>query len=224
MALFGKIHGRMQQLWQIRKLSIPITKISHEVEDVAECSPGSIARVPVSRRPMPPRTRCGPQPRLGTREYLPYRNDLEDRGWDLDAGVYIRAMTGIGHGRARLIEVPKDFWGPAKLPTPGKSRGRQSADVLKRLAEYGILCDDLLPSTNSLIPLFVLHWQWNSQPGYRFSKALRWFLMANRDGRYSGSALTSLNEDVRPSQRPPISTARGRSREASTRLCRNCSR
>lgn len=45
--------------------------------------------------------------------------------------------------------------------------------------------------------MFVLHRRWGSTLNYRFSKALRWFLLANRDGRYSGSALTSLNEDVR---------------------------
>lgn len=56
---------------------------------------------------------------------------------------------------------------------------------------------DLLPSTNSLIPLFALHHHWRNKPGYCFSKALRWFLLANRDGRYRGSAITSLNEDVR---------------------------
>jgi hypothetical protein len=56
---------------------------------------------------------------------------------------------------------------------------------------------DLLPSTNSLIPLFVLHHHWGGKQGYRFGKALRSFLLANRDGRYSGSAITSLNEDVR---------------------------
>jgi hypothetical protein len=35
---------------------------------------------------------------------------------------------------------------------------------------------------------------------YNFKKALFWFLLANRDGRYTGSAITSLNEDVRAIQ------------------------
>lgn len=47
------------------------------------------------------------------------------------------------------------------------------------------------------IPLFVLHQHWSSKPNYSFSKALRWFLLANRDGRYSGSSITYLNEDVK---------------------------
>ena len=36
MELFAKIHANMQRLWQIRDMEIPIIKISHEVEDVAE--------------------------------------------------------------------------------------------------------------------------------------------------------------------------------------------
>lgn len=33
---FGNVHGRLQRIWQIRERDIPIIKISHEVEDVAE--------------------------------------------------------------------------------------------------------------------------------------------------------------------------------------------
>lgn len=106
-------------------------------------------------------------------------------------------MTGIGHGRARIIEVPKDFWNPSNLPSVWKHTQGTISEVLKRLAELGILSPDLIPSTNSLIPLFVLHHRWEGRSGYRFGKALRWFLLANWDGRYSGSAITSLNEDVR---------------------------
>ncbi len=129
--------------------------------------------------------------------YLPFRNDLEERGWDLDAGIFIRTMTGIGHGRARLVEVPKDFWDSARLPDVWARTRDVIAEVLKRLAEFGITSADLLPSVNALIPLFVLHARWSGASNYKFGKALRWFLLASRDGRYSGSAITSLNEDVR---------------------------
>jgi hypothetical protein len=36
MEVFTKVHARLQRLWQIRERDIPIIKISHEVEDVAE--------------------------------------------------------------------------------------------------------------------------------------------------------------------------------------------
>jgi hypothetical protein len=198
MELFGKMHARLQRLWQIRERDIPIIKISHEVEDVAEI----FARLNqegtrVKEADVTLALAAVRNPGWVRDEYLPFRSKLEDDGWDLDAGIFVRTMTGIGKGRARLIEVPKDFWNPQNLLAVWKAARETIPEVLKRLAEVGIMSADLLPSTNSLIPLFVLHHHWGGKQGYRFGKTLRWFLLANRDGRYSGSAVTSLNEDVR---------------------------
>jgi hypothetical protein len=196
--LFGKVHARLQRLWQIRERDIPIIKISHEVEDVAEI----FARLNqegtrVKEADVVLALAAVRNPGWVRDEYLPFRNKLEDDGWDLDAGIFVRTMTGIGRGRARLIEVPKDFWSPQNLRVVWKQTKETISGVLKRLAEFGITSADLLPSTNSLIPLFVLHYRWGDKAGYRFGKAMHWFLLANWDGRYSGSAITSLNEDVR---------------------------
>jgi len=198
MELFGKVHARLQRLWQIRERDIPIIKISHEVEDVAEI----FARLNqegtrVKEADVILALAAVRNPGWVRNEYLPFRSKLEDDGWDLDAGIFVRTMTGIGQGRARLTEVPKDFWKPENLSTVWKAAEETIVEVLKRLAEVGIMSADLLPSTNSLIPLFVLHEHWGGKPDYRFGKALRWFLLANRDGRYSAAATTRLNEDVR---------------------------
>ena len=196
--LFSKVHARLQRLWQIRERVIPIIEISHEVEDVAEI----FARLNqegtrVKEADVILALAAVRNPGWVRNEYLPFRNELESKGWELDAGIFVRTMTGIGKGRARLKEVPKDFWKPENLSTVWEAAEETITEVLKRLAEYGIMSADLLPSTNSLIPLFVLHHHWGDKQGYHFGKALRWFLLANRDGRYSGSAITSLNEDVR---------------------------
>jgi hypothetical protein len=198
MELFGKVHARLQRLWQIRERDIPIIKISHEVEDVAEI----FARLNqegtrVKEADVILALAAVQNPGWVRNEYLPFRNELEDSGWDLDAGIFVRTMTGIDKGRARLKEVPKDFWNAENFTVAWEKAKATILEVLKRLAEVGIMSADLLPSTNSLIPLFVLHHHWGGKQGYRFGKALRSFLLANRDGRYSGSAITSLNEDVR---------------------------
>lgn len=198
MILFGTVHARLQRLWQIRERDIPIVKTTHEVEDVAEIFTRlNREGTRVKEADVVLALAAVRNPGWVRDDYLPYRNDLEEHGWDLTAGIFIRTMTGLGRGRARLIEVSKDFWNPDKLPATWKEAQKSITDVLKRLAEVGIASSDLLPSTNSLIPLFVLHSRWNGKPGYQFNKALLWFLLANRDGRYSGSAITSLNEDVR---------------------------
>jgi len=196
--VFAKVHARLQRLWQIRERDIPVVKISHEIEDVAEIFARlNQAGTRVKEADVILALAAVRNPGWVREQYLPFRSDLEERGWDLDAGIFVRAMAGIGAGRARLIEVPKNFWNQEKLPDVWERTKDVITDCLKRLAEYGVLSASILPSSNTLIPLFVLHHRWSSQPGYVFGRAFRWFLLANRDGRYSGSAVTALNEDVR---------------------------
>ena len=196
--LFAKVHPHLSRLWQIRERDVPTIKIDHEVEDVAEIFARlNQAGTRLKEADVVLALAAVRNPGWVRNDYLPYREDLEDRGWDLDAGIFIRTMTGIGCARARLKEVPKNFWDPENLPSVWRDAQRAISGTLRRLAEFGILSDGLLPSANSLIPLFVMHHRWENEPNYRFGGALRWFLLANRDGRYSGSAITTLNEDVR---------------------------
>lgn len=198
MMVFGKIHAHLQRLWQIREKDIPIVKINHEVEDVAEIFARlNQAGTRVKEADVVLALAAVRNPGWVRNEYLPFRNDLEERGWNLDAGIFIRTMTGIGQGRARLIEVQKDFWRKENLQSVWTKTKVTIEEIRRRLAELGIFSPDLLPSTNSLIPFFVLHHRWGNQAEYRFGESFRWFLLANKDGRYSGSAITSLNEDVR---------------------------
>jgi hypothetical protein len=196
--LFSKVHARLHRLWQIRERVIPIIEINHEAEDVVEI----FARLNqegtrVKEADVTLAIIAEKNPGWVREEYLPFRNKLEDKGWDLEAGIFIRTMTGIGRGQTRLKEVPRDFWNPENLSKVWRDTRETIVEVLRRLAEYGITSVDLLPSENSLIPLFVIHHRWRDEQGYRFGKALRWFLRANWDGRYSGSAITSLSEDIR---------------------------
>ncbi|MBW1987876.1 MAG: DUF262 domain-containing protein [Deltaproteobacteria bacterium] len=196
--LFDLIHPRMSRLWRIRERNIPIIKISHEVEDVAKIFARlNQAGTRVKEADVTLALAAVRNPGWVRNDYLPFCNDLEEHGWDLDAGIFIRTMTGIGHGRARLIEVPEEFWSPTTLPIVWDKAKEVIEEVRKRLAEFGIFSPAQLPSTNSLIPFFTLNHRSRDWPDYNFKKALFWFLLANRDGRYSGAAITSLNEDVR---------------------------
>lgn len=196
--LFTRIHGKLQRLWQLRERDIPIIKVGHEVEDVAEIFARlNQAGTRVKEADVVLALAAARNPGWVRESYLPFVDDLEARGWDLDAGVFVRAMTSVGYGRARLIEVPKTFWSPDSLPGVWKKTSAVIADVVRRLAQYGILSAALLPSANALIPLFTLHEKWSEASSYDFRRSLYWFLLASRDGRYSGSAITTLNEDVR---------------------------
>jgi hypothetical protein len=67
--------------------------------------------------------------------------------------------------------------------------------IIKKMSERGILSSDLLPSHNALIPLFALYDQFGSED-FVFEKGLYWFIRATWAGRYSGSATTTLNQDL----------------------------
>lgn len=198
--LFPTIHGRIQRLWQVTKRTIPIVTIDHEPEDVAEIFARlNQAGTRIREADVVLALAAVQNPGWVREEYLPFAHAVEDWGWDLEAGVFIRTMTGIGARRARLKEVSAEFWRPESMLKGGVwKRSCQAINHgLKRLAEWGLQSDDLIPSNNSLIPLFVFHDRWADHPQYRFERLYRWFLLANRDGRYGGSATTSLNEDVR---------------------------
>jgi hypothetical protein len=196
--LFDEVHVNINNIWQIRDREVPIVKINHEVEDVAEIFRRlNQAGTKVKEADVVLALAAVRNPGWVRKEYLPYRNDLEEKSWELDAGVFIRTMTGIGYGRARLIDVPKTFWKTPNFKEVWKHSQKGINDTIKRLAEYGITSPDLLPSSNSLIPLFSLTHKFSNSTNYKFNKTLRWFLLANKDGRYTGSAITSLNEDIR---------------------------
>ncbi len=193
-----KVRSRLQRLWQIRERDIPTIEIEHEVEDVAEIFARlNQAGTRVKEADVVLALAAVRNPGWVRGKYLPFRDDLEDRGWDLDAGIYVRTMTGIHVGRARLLEVPETFWKPESFPSIWKKTEQTIREVIKKLQEYGLLSAKLLPSANSLIPLFVLHAKFHDTQEYNFGEALKWFLLANWDGRYSGSAITTLNEDTK---------------------------
>jgi len=72
--------------------------------------------------------------------------------------------------------------------------------VLKWLETYGIVTTDLMPSDAVLVPASAL---FDRFPDADRGKAFEWMLQALRYGRYSGSAVTSLDEDLREIEAAP---------------------
>lgn len=194
--LFTSIHAHLHRLWQIREASVPVIEISHEVEDVAEIfarlnREGTLIR----EADVILALAAVRNPGWVREDYLPFVDELEEKGWKLEAGIFLRTMTGVGLGKARLKEVPKDFWNPPPFGSVWKQVKGSLSEVITKLAVFGIFNTDLVPSTNSLIPLFVAHHFWKDKREYRFERLFRWFLLANRDGRYGGAAIANLDED-----------------------------
>jgi hypothetical protein len=129
------------------------------------------------------------------KEFDPFLNDLEEKGFEIDPAILIRTFAAIGTGRARLKDIKEDFWEDQSKFWDAWEKTKDSVkEVVKLMNNIGILSSEILPSHNALIPLFVLHSKFGKD--FNFKKALYWFLIATGDGRYSGSAITVLDQDI----------------------------
>ena len=118
------------------------------------------------------------------------------KGFEFDPGIIIRTLAIIGSASARLKDIPDKFWESSdQFDENWKITKDAISSVIKNLREVGVLSDELLPSLNVLIPIFVLRAKFPKD--FNFRKAFYWMLLATRDGRYSGSALTALDQDAK---------------------------
>jgi hypothetical protein len=192
-ALFTQIFNSLQQLHSLTEKTVYEQEIAHSPEDVAEIfgrlnSAGTKVKeadifiaLMAARNPDWVRTR-----------FLPFIDGLEDDGYELEPGIFVRTMTGILVGKADLEEA-KEFWSLDLSESWEKTEDVMTA-VIQNLVQKGVLNSDILPSKNALIPLFILRGKFGTK--MNFDHAFYWFLLASRDGRYGGSSNTILTADA----------------------------
>ncbi len=191
MNLVGTMHAAM------RRQFVAI-EIDHDPVDVAEIfgrlnsagtkvNEGDIALALVAVR----------QPGWVKDELLPYLDDLHERGFDFDPSFVVRAMAAIRRGSTRLKTVERNFWDKgADFDAAWKRATTAISNTINVLREEGVLDADILPSRNALIPLFVLDDRHLHGDAKGLRRGFAWMLRATRDGRYSGSAATAMDQDV----------------------------
>jgi uncharacterized protein with ParB-like and HNH nuclease domain len=193
-AQFTIIFSSLQLLNSVRNKTVFEQEIQHKPEDVAEIfgrlnSAGTkvkeadifVALVAAKNRDW-------------VREkFLPFVTGLEEDGYDLEPGIFIRTLTAIAVRKVDLKEIGQDFW-EKDLDLNWNKTEKTMTTIIQNLTAKGILNSDLLPTKNALIPLFVLHDKFGS--GLNFNHAFYWFLLASRDGRYSTSSNTILTSDI----------------------------
>ncbi|GAB6283299.1 MAG: DUF262 domain-containing protein [Ignavibacterium sp.] len=194
---FSEVHGKLQSIKKIESYPLYEIIIDHEVEDVAEIFTRlNMAGVKVRESDIIIALVAAKQVGWVRKEFNPFLKSLEDKGFEIDPAILIRSLAVIGKGMARLKDIPEDFWKMSKDFQAGWKNTKDSISfVIRKMHEVGILSSDLLPSHNALIPLFVLRSKFGD--AFNFKKALRWFLLATGDGRYSGSAITILDQDAK---------------------------
>ncbi len=193
---FGALNGIISVVWNIRKREVPLVTIKHELEDVAEIFARlNQAGTRVTEADVVLALAAAANESWVRTEFLPYCEDLSDRGYDLEPGVFIRTVTGIVRGTARLKDIgdKEGFWS-TELPRAWKPAQQAITRTVKLLADRGLLSTQLLPSRNSLIPLFACQARFGDSMS--FDPLFRWFLLANADGRYSGASVTALSQDL----------------------------
>jgi len=134
-------------------------------------------------------------------DFRRYLDELEGKGWELDASVVIRSLVAVAAKQGRLAY----FRGLARsiseedLRTNWDIVKKSLNDCLRLLDEnLGIRTNEILPSQNVLIPLvFYLSRKTSKFTEEEAKDFSLWFLLASFWGRYAGSPETRLDEDIK---------------------------
>jgi hypothetical protein len=194
---FAEIHEKLQSIRRIETSQLYEIIVDHELEDVAEIFGRlNTAGTKIRESDIVVALVAAKQQGWIRQKFDPFLKDLALKGFEFDPAIVVRTLAIIGHGSARLRDVPESFWEPSnEFDDHWRTTKEAISSVVKNLMEHGILSSDLLPSLNALIPIFVMRSAFPQD--FNFAKALNWLLIATRDGRYSGSATTALDHDTK---------------------------
>ena len=194
---FAEVHEKLQSIRRIENSQLYEIIVDHELEDVAEIFGRlNTAGTKIRESDIVVALVAAKQQGWIRQKFDPFLKDLELKGFEFDPAVVVRTLAIIGHGSARLRDVPESFWAASdQFDEHWRETKEAISSVIKNFMEYGVLSSDLLPSLNALIPVFVMRASFSRD--FNFAKAFNWFLLATRDGRYSGSATTVLDQDTR---------------------------
>jgi hypothetical protein len=195
--LFAKIYDNLKKIQDSSNIELPMIKISTSLENVATIferinSAGTrVKQADITLAYVAAYNQSWVREKL-----MKYLHDLEDEGFDLDPTLLVRALAVVGEGKAVLREVTDDF-----LKNKNNTLDNTFADlknslftIISDFRAIGILTSDIIFAKNTIIPLIYLKHVFKNT--FDFNKGLYFFLMALWAGRYSGSAETTLQEDV----------------------------
>lgn len=192
---FADIYAILRSVWDIGKEDVAIVTVLQRIKDVVEIfkrlnrqgvsikeSDTTLALISTIHQNWVAKT------------FLPFSKDLSRGGYKLEPGVLIRTAVGYALGHVRLEDVDETFWRDRFLQAWKRSEDA-IRHVIKALQDKGLTAAELLPSKNSLIPLFVMRATYGSK--FDFNSAFQWFLIANESGRYGRAAVTQLSDDIK---------------------------
>ncbi|RSN75113.1 MAG: hypothetical protein DSO07_07360 [Thermoproteota archaeon] len=196
---FTKIYSNIKRVWDIQNIGIPVIKVKAKLEDIAtifERINSAGTRVKQSDVTLAYIAVYNKDKKWIREKFMRYLDDLEDNGFYFDPTLIIRAITTIGENKAVLKNVSDEFLRNEKgvLDKAFSGFKRSMRELIQDLRNVGVLNSELIYAKNTIIPLIYLYHKFPDQ--HDFNKAFHFFLLALKRGRYSGSAETSLQEDV----------------------------
>ena len=191
-----EVYTRLDRIRKVREKDLVTITVNHELEDVVEIFSRLNSRgTRVTEADIYLGVVAARAPGWVRDDFLPFLNGLKDYGFDLNPNLLFKSLTAIVAGKTRFKEIPDNLWDAATI-RPAWTRCQSSwKNLVKRLAEYGVLSNAPLPTQAALITLISILNKYPAEPS--FDRVFYWFLQASRLGRYSGSGTTSLDEDVR---------------------------
>ena len=134
-------------------------------------------------------------------DFRDYIEELEEKGWVIDASIVIRSLVAISvkQGRLAYFRTIAQSISKEDLSTNWDLTKKSLGECFKILEEnLGIRNSNILPSQNVLIPLTFYISQKNDAFSERDTKEfILWFLLASFWGRYTDSPETRLDEDIK---------------------------
>lgn len=193
---FHFIWSRLDSVRKIREKDIVVITVDHDVEDVVEIFTRLNNRgTKVTEADVFLALASSKNPGWTRKDFLPFVDELSDAGFHLDPNLIFRTLIAIGAGKTRFKDVPVEFWSTGNIAPIWKRCRLAWEEVVKGMHSLGVLNSDILPTRNALLPLVVLRDKFGER--FRFKPAFAFFLEVSNAGRYSGSAFTTLAEDVR---------------------------
>lgn len=191
-----EVFTQLDRVRKIRERDLVTVTVNHELEHVVEIFSRLNSRgTRVTEADIYLGVVAARAPGWVRDKFLPFLKELRDYGFDINPNLLFRSLTAIAAGKTRFRDIPDSMWdGETIRPAWAKCQTAWK-NIAKRLAEYGVLSNDPLPTEAALITLVALQDKFPDHP--TFDHAFFWFLQASRLGRYSGSGQTSLDEDLR---------------------------
>ena len=190
-----EVYTRLDRIRKIRDREIVAISVDHELEEVVEIfarlnSKGTrVKEADIYLGIVAARTAGWVR-----EQFMPFLDKLEQEGFGISPNRLFQTLTAVGNKSVRFRQVSDSFWNKENI-APAWDKTKQSwHHLVKWLEAHGVVTTDILPSDAIFVPVAAL---FDRFPQASRERVFEWMLQAQRYGRYSGSASSSLDEDLK---------------------------